>query len=83
MSLTQQWCGQDIEGAEGLPNHTAPALTQFLTELRTEGEKTNPTFQISFCSPIYMGQPICAHANDWAGMIKPKGVRRKTFVADG
>ena len=64
-------------------NHTTPALTQLLTELRTEGEKTNPTFQISFCSPIYMGQPICAHANDWASMIKPKGVRRKTFVADG
>ena len=20
-----------------------------------------------------MGQPVCAHANDWAGMIKPNG----------
>jgi hypothetical protein len=63
----------DIEGAEQLSNHTGPALTQFLVNLREAGEIVNPQFQISFCSPIYMGQPICGHANDWKGMIKPNG----------
>jgi hypothetical protein len=63
----------DIEGAEALSNHTGPALTQFLVNLRKAGEVVNPQFQISFCSPIYMGQPICGHANDWKGMIKPNG----------
>ena len=28
----------DIEGAESLANHTGPALTQMLTELRAAGE---------------------------------------------
>jgi hypothetical protein len=63
----------DIEGNEGILNTTKHELTSFLTDLRAEGEKTNPHFQLSFESPVYMGQPICAHANDWAGMIKPNG----------
>ena len=63
----------DIEGAEGLPNRTGPALTHLLTELRQAGEVANPHFQISFCSPIYMAQPICEHANEWHRMIKPQG----------
>jgi hypothetical protein len=64
-----------IEDAESLTNHTGPALTQMLSELRAAGEVANPTFQISYCSLIrfYMGQPICGHAQDWAGMIKPNG----------
>ena len=63
----------DIEGAEGLPNRTGPALTHLLTEMRQAGEVQNPHFQISFCSPIYMAQPICEHANEWHRMIKPQG----------
>ena len=36
----------DIEGNEGIPNRTKDALTSFLTDLRAEGEKTNPHFQL-------------------------------------
>ena len=28
-----------------------------------------------------MGQPICGHANDWAGMIKPNMATMLAFVA--
>jgi hypothetical protein len=53
---------QDIEGAEALPKKTpttgyANELTLLMQELRSEGNKQNPHFQISFCYAIYAGQP--------------------------
>eukprot|EP01051_Picozoa_sp_SAG22_P011923 SAG22_NODE_1190_length_5206_cov_1.878990_5_plen_167_part_00 len=63
----------DIEGNEELGNSSHAELKQLLVELRAAGEKTNPHFQISFCSPVYPAQPQLKHANDWAGMIKPNG----------
>lgn len=63
----------DIEGNEAVQNNTAHELIEFLTELRAEAEKTNPHFQLSFETPIYLGQPSLIHANDWAKMIKPRG----------
>jgi hypothetical protein len=63
----------DIEGGEGVPNNTATALTSFLSDVRAAGKVANPHFQLSFETPIYMGQPVCSHANDWAAMIRPNG----------
>ena len=63
----------DIEGNEAVKNFTADALTDFLTELRAEAEKTNPHFQLSFETPVYPGQPQLVHANNWSAMIKPNG----------
>lgn len=48
----------DIEGNEEVHNKSAAAaLTTMLVALRAEGEKTNPHFQISFCTPVYPTQP--------------------------
>eukprot|EP01052_Picozoa_sp_SAG31_P004608 SAG31_NODE_192_length_20788_cov_8.938083_10_plen_328_part_00 len=63
----------DIEGNEAIANNTAQHLIDFLWELRVEAEKTNPHFQLSFETPIYVAQPSLAHANDWSNMIMPKG----------
>lgn len=63
----------DVEGNEAIGNSTHRQLIQLLTQLRLEGEKTNPYFQISFCSPVYPAQPQVQHANDWGAMVKPNG----------
>ena len=63
----------DIEGNEAVKNFTADALTDFLTELRAEAEKTNAHFQLSFETPVYPAQPQLVHANNWSAMIKPNG----------
>jgi hypothetical protein len=63
----------DIEGAETVPNKTAAALTSLLSELRTKAQAVNPHFQISFTTPLYVGQAYIDKDGigyHWAGLQK-------------
>ena len=59
----------DIEGAETCPG-TADGLTLLMQELRDAGNKYNPRFQISFATPVYVGQPQLSRGYDWKALAQ-------------
>eukprot|EP01050_Picozoa_sp_SAG11_P028446 SAG11_NODE_7600_length_1123_cov_1.261719_2_plen_251_part_01 len=64
-------CPQDVEGAEAVPYHTAPALVRFFEELREASVARGfKHFQISIDNPIYAGQPQLAVAYNLSGLAQ-------------
>ena len=59
----------DIEGAETCPG-TAAGLTLLMQELRAAGTEYNPQFQISFATPVYVGQPQLSKGYDWQALAQ-------------
>ena len=61
----------DVEGAEAVPYHTAPAFVRFFKELREASVARGfKHFQISIDNPIYAGQPQLAVAYNLSGLAK-------------